>query len=166
MKLTATETNRRFAIVRFVDLYNSPCSIQKSSLADADAIWFGVDDAAPKILASRVNKVNPETGEVSGWVPYGVPDDVNLTTRMHLTRDQVRSLLPILQGFVATGKLPNDADSLDKIVGSGPTELPRFALKYRCLEDKYSWSLVWTSSRNDRCPKCGKEIAPRRVERI
>ena len=88
-------TNRGFRIGVFTDLYGAKCSIQKSSLATDDAIWFGVDDADPKICV---------IGE--GWKPYPVPEEVLLTTRMHLTRDQVEQLLPVLQEFVETGELP------------------------------------------------------------
>ena len=91
---------RGFAIINFTDIYGAACSIQKSSLATEDAIWFGCDDADLKIMASQT----PQGG--TGWVPYHIPEDVSVSTRMHLTRDQVRELLPILQAFVDTGELP------------------------------------------------------------
>jgi hypothetical protein len=43
--------------------------------------------------------------DTTGWVPYPVPEDVLLSTRMHLTRDEVAELLPILKRFVETGEL-------------------------------------------------------------
>ncbi|AJD92041.1 hypothetical protein JMA_27240 [Jeotgalibacillus malaysiensis] len=43
----------------------------------------------------------------TGWVPYHIPEDVSLNTRMHLTREQVEEILPILQSFVETGDLPD-----------------------------------------------------------
>lgn len=98
-------TNRGFDLVKFVDLYGAKCSLQKSSLALVDAIWLGIDDAAPKIMASQARTHGVETRETTGWVPYPIPDAVLLTTRMHLTRDQVAVLLPILQHFVDTGEL-------------------------------------------------------------
>lgn len=48
------------------------CSIQASSIATEDAIWFGV-----------------------------------VNNRMHLTRERVAELLPVLQHFVSTGDLPD-----------------------------------------------------------
>lgn len=39
-------------------------------------------------------------------MPYPIPEAVSLHTRMHLSRDQVRDLLPALQHFVDTGELP------------------------------------------------------------
>jgi len=41
----------------------------------------------------------------TGWVDYAIPEDVFLTTRMHLTREQVKMLIPILQKFVDTGEI-------------------------------------------------------------
>jgi hypothetical protein len=93
------KTNRGFGYVEFNDVYNQKCSIQKSSLASEDAIWFGVDDANPKVLASSTK----EGG--TGWVKYDIPEHVLLSTRMHLTRKQVKQLLPHLKRFARTGKL-------------------------------------------------------------
>ena len=93
------KTVRGFDIYKFPDLYGAMCSLQKSSLATDDAIWLGVDDADPKILASQT----PKGG--TGWVKYRIPDNVLLTTRMYLNRKQVAALLPVLQKFVDTGDI-------------------------------------------------------------
>lgn len=111
--MKTTYTNRGFAIINFSDYYDAKCSIQKSSLATADAIWLGVDDAEPKVMASQAARLGVPTKETCGWVPYPMPKDVSLNTRMHLTREQVKSLLPILKHFVKTGYLP-DAISEEK----------------------------------------------------
>jgi len=99
MELRECFTNRGFKLIEFEDRYNQKCEIQKSSLATEDAIWFGVADADPKIMASKVM----EGG--TGWVKYPIPEDVLLNTRMHLTRKQVEALLPILECFVNTGEI-------------------------------------------------------------
>ena len=106
-----TVTERGFRIERFLDRYGSKCSLQKSSLATEDAIWFGVDDPAPQVMASDAVKMGRKDlltpGEpVVGWVPFPLPDEVHLTTRMHLTQDQVKALLPALKHFAKTGQLP------------------------------------------------------------
>ena len=100
MDIKKSKTECGFRLLKFKDRYDHECSIQKSSLATEDAIWMGIDDANPRILASKVT----EGG--TGWARYPLPDDMMLTTRMHLTRDQVAELLPILQEFAATGRLP------------------------------------------------------------
>jgi hypothetical protein len=41
MKLSKTQ--RGFALITFTDSYGAECSLQKSSLATEDAVWFGVD---------------------------------------------------------------------------------------------------------------------------
>lgn len=93
------KTGRGFSIVEFKDKYDADCSIQKSSLTTEDCIWLGITDADPKIMASKVRE------DLKGWVKYPIPEDVLLSTRMHLNREQVAELLPILQNFVDTGEV-------------------------------------------------------------
>lgn len=100
-----SKTNRGFDKIEFVDLYGDACNIQKSSLAGEDAIWFGIQDATPQIMASEALAAGVDTTETTGWVPYPIPKNVLLTTRMHLTRELVAELLPILQRFVDTGEI-------------------------------------------------------------
>jgi hypothetical protein len=93
------KTQRGFGYYTFKDTYDNSCSLQMSSSAMEEKIWFGIDDAKPQIMASKT----PQGG--TGWVPYPIPEDVSLSTRMHLNRKQVKKLLPILQLFVETGKI-------------------------------------------------------------
>ena len=88
------------------DFYNHEFSIQKSSLASEDCIWFGLSAADPKVLHGDARKLGVETSATSGWVRYPIPEKVSLNTRMHLSRDQVKALLPVLHHFVQTGDLP------------------------------------------------------------
>ena len=75
---------RGFAFLKFKDRYKQECSLQKSSIATEDCIWFGVDVGIPKELGGDGEKING---------------------RMHLTKKQVKELLPHLQRFVETGEL-------------------------------------------------------------
>ena len=108
MMFINSKTNRGFGYFEFLDRYGVKCSIQHSSLATEDAIWFGADDPNPRILAEASGTTSDVPGQKVGWVKYPLPNEVLLNTRMHLTRDQVRELLPILQRFVETGKLRED----------------------------------------------------------
>jgi len=99
MNLKKGKTRRGFSLIEFKDFYGLECSIQKSSLATDDAIWIGIDNPNPQIMASKTK----EGG--TGWVPYSIPEDVSLSTRMHLTVYQVKDLLPILTKFVETGEI-------------------------------------------------------------
>ena len=114
MEIKLSTTQRGFAFGEFTDLYGAKCSIQKSSLATDDAIWLGVDDADLKIMARDAVAIGREDllGEgperLNGWVSYPVPEQVLATTRMHLNREQVASLLPLLQYFVEHGELPRE----------------------------------------------------------
>jgi hypothetical protein len=92
--LKKTETERGFKLIKFVDRYGVLCSLQKSSLATEDAIWFGCDDANPKILVHG-----------KGWVPIDMPSEYIANTRMHLTRELVAKLLPHLKKFVKSGEI-------------------------------------------------------------
>ena len=93
------KTERGFSVIKFKDRYDSECSLQKSSLAFENCVWFGVDDADPQIMA----KETLEGGD--GWVKYDIPENVMLTTRMHLSRKMVLKLLPNLIKFVIIGKI-------------------------------------------------------------
>ena len=88
------------------DLYGHEYSIQKSSLATENCIWFGVNDAAPVVMASDAKRLGVSTDETCGWVPFPVPVEVSMHTRMHLSQRQVRDLLPVLQCFADSGDLP------------------------------------------------------------
>lgn len=100
-----TKTARGFAFGEFTDLYGHECSIQKSSLATDDALWIGINDAAPKVMACEAHRCGVATDEKCGWVDYPIPNEVLLHTRMHLSREQATELIPVLQHFVDTGEL-------------------------------------------------------------
>ena len=108
MNLHLSVNSRGFTTVGFLDRYNEPCILQQSSLATEPAIWFGLHSCQPKILASMAKALGVETDQTTGWVPYPIPEAVSLTTRMHLTQNQVKELLPILQHFAETGELPRE----------------------------------------------------------
>lgn len=99
-------TDRGFPAYHFRDRYDEQCSLQLSSLATEPAIWLGVNDAKPQIMARDAAAHGVRTSETTGWVPFPVPKAVLLNTRMHLTREQVAELLPMLQHFAETGELP------------------------------------------------------------
>jgi len=101
-----SRTARGFALIEFTDDYGAQCSLQMSSSAIEPKVWFGVSEAAPKIMASEAATYGVQTTETCGWVDFPIPDAVELSTRMHLTRQQVADLLPALQHFVETGELP------------------------------------------------------------
>ena len=93
--LKKSSTIRGFSLGEFTDRYGVKCSIQKSSIATEDCIWLGCDDANPRHLVPG-----------KGWQPVKMPKEYVADTRMHLTQDDVKHLLPLLQYFVDTGELP------------------------------------------------------------
>jgi hypothetical protein len=84
MDIVKKETHRGFVYYEFADLYGAKCSLQESSLATDDAIWFGVDK------------------DYDG-------DEVE-RGRMHLNREQVEALLSLLESFVRRGDLRTDEE--------------------------------------------------------
>lgn len=102
-----TKTERGFALHEFTDLYGVECRLQKSSLATDDAIWLGAKDIGLKRFVPYQGWSDVEL-EMD---PLGVNHIAN--TSMHLNREQVAALLPLLQGFVETGDLaaPSHAGS-------------------------------------------------------
>lgn len=100
-----SKTDRGFSCIEFSDRYGDLCSIQKSSLATEDAIWIGIVDANPQIMARDAAEEGIDTLQTSGWIPFPVPKKVLISTRMHLTREMVSDLLPILQRFAETGEV-------------------------------------------------------------
>lgn len=98
-------TQRGFAIVNFTDKYGIECSLQKSSLATENAVWFGVDNPKPQIMTNDAIRLGIPTEQNSGWIDFEIPNEVFLSTRMHLTQDMVKQLLPMLQKFAETGEL-------------------------------------------------------------
>jgi hypothetical protein len=91
-----TKTQRGFDLGKFEDLYGEECSIRKSSLATEDAIWLGVDK--PKLIVF-------ENETMGKYIETRLPKTWSVNCHMHLSRDLVRQLLPILQKFVETGEL-------------------------------------------------------------
>ncbi|MCJ8334580.1 MAG: hypothetical protein MJH10_10105 [Epibacterium sp.] len=92
----ADVTERGFRIDRFNDAYGVECSLQESSIAaDEGHVWFGCSAPNAKILMP------------GGWVDHDLSEDVQVTTRMHLSQSQMRELLPALQHFAEHGVLPS-----------------------------------------------------------
>jgi hypothetical protein len=58
-KLIKKRTERGFYYIEFKDEYNNECSIQKSSLATKDCIWFGKDDKRMHLSRIHVLKLLP-----------------------------------------------------------------------------------------------------------
>lgn len=94
------KTERGFALTKFTDRYDVPCSLQESSLACEPCIWFGADEIGLKRFEPDGGWIDIELEDAPGGVTY------QANTRMHLTQEMVRDLLPALQHFAETGNLP------------------------------------------------------------
>jgi hypothetical protein len=81
------ETNRHFQIILFKDRYDTPCSLQQSSIADynppgSSAVWLGIDR---------------QTESHDGMF------DAANQTRMHIDLKQAKALVAVLEMWIATG---------------------------------------------------------------
>ena len=100
-----TRTQRGFTYNEFTDDYGQECSLQRSSSACVDRVWLGVNNADPKVMASKAAANGVNTVKTTGWVEYPLPEDVSLSTRMHLNRRQSIVLAFKLICFWLTGKV-------------------------------------------------------------
>jgi hypothetical protein len=89
------KTERGFTIIHFKDSYKNDCSIQNSSSV-IDSIWLGVDN--PKLTVF-------EDESMGKYIVTDMPKTFSVYSRMHLTKETVAALLPILQKFVNTGRI-------------------------------------------------------------
>jgi hypothetical protein len=100
------KTSRGFDYTEFKDDYGTKCSLQKSSSAMTDRVWFGVNDVNPQIMALDAIRLGyPTNGHANGWVPFDVPQEVMFTDRMHLSQETLHELMPALEEFIDTGEL-------------------------------------------------------------
>lgn len=94
------KTKRGFSYQEFEDYNGVACEIKKSSVAGDDCIWFGAKEIGLKeFVAYR----KPPWKEVELEQTERHHHIAN--NSMHLSREQVKELLPILHKFVETGEI-------------------------------------------------------------
>lgn len=109
--MKVTTTSRGFELIAFEDVNGERCSLQQSSATGfergpgQDHLWLGVTEARPKILASKAAAAGIQTNETTGWIEIPLPLDAQVSSRMHLDRDQARELVAHLKRWIDTGSL-------------------------------------------------------------
>ncbi|MFI7864516.1 hypothetical protein [Ectopseudomonas khazarica] len=97
-ELTCTVTGRGFPFISFEDRYGESCSLQISSMAGEQVhCWLGVDNPSVRVMVQGM-----------GWQSVALPEGALIGSRMHLSQDQVRALLPHLQAFAESGEFAFD----------------------------------------------------------
>ena len=91
-------TSRGFQYIEFSDQKGQVCSIQESSLY-YPCVWIGLNDASPMIMASKAQANGIPTKETTGWINYPIPDDVSISTRMHLDKRMLRKFIDTLEEY-------------------------------------------------------------------
>ena len=103
MDLEVGKTQRGFSVMAFKDKRGDYCSMQKSSDALNDCIWFGKDD--PAIIEFEAPTYGPHHVIDLNNIKQHPDNRITIDSRMYLTREQVKELLPYLQKFAETGDL-------------------------------------------------------------
>ncbi len=101
---------RGWPFIEFPDRYGTIIRLKVSSLADYDqpgvsALWLGPIDPDPKIMAKDAAVCLVETNETTGWIPYPLPPQVQMSTMAHLSRENVEALIGHLSAWLETGSL-------------------------------------------------------------
>lgn len=103
-------TSRGFEIIRFKTVGGEKAELQQSSICTdliheegSSALWLGLHSANPQVMARRAQALGVQTDQTTGWVPFPIPSDVLLSTRMHLDRDTVANLIIRLKAWLETG---------------------------------------------------------------
>ena len=101
-RMTSRTTSRGFDLVEFRDSNGYVCNLQVSSSMESPKLWLGVEDASPKIMKKHAQQLGMKLpfGEVSGYMPYPMPEQVSMTTRMHLDRATTVELIAKLNRWV------------------------------------------------------------------
>lgn len=110
--------------IKFHDDCDRSCSIEESPRVvcqNEDGtvdnprgwIWLGLDDSKPQIMKSKAYPLGMEIplGEISGWMPYPIPEGVFIPTKMHLNEKQVRGLVSALTRWLDSGTLADNQDA-------------------------------------------------------
>ena len=95
-------TGRGFAYYEFTEVNGESCNIQKSSSAMEDCIWLGSKNIGLKGFVPYVGWSDVTEDQIREKFGF---QDIVANNRMHLNREQVKALLPILQKFVDTGEI-------------------------------------------------------------
>lgn len=101
MPIEKDTTERGFGLYKFVDRYGEPCSLQESSLATEACVWLGISTVKLQLVGWH-----PEYPARPRDMTEGESKNILAFGRMHLTQKQAAELIPLLQHFADTGKLP------------------------------------------------------------
>ena len=100
--MTKNKTARGFVFYEFQDSNENKCNIQKSSRATEDYIWLGATETGLKGFIPCDGWKDVSDEQIKNKFGF---DSIITNNRMHLSREQVKKLLPILNKFVKTGEI-------------------------------------------------------------
>lgn len=94
------KTQRGFSYLEFKEKGGELCSLQKSSSAFEDSIWLGANKLGVKEFKAGTGWIDRTDIDVHTPEHHFVGNN-----SMHLTREMVEKLIPVLQHFVETGDI-------------------------------------------------------------
>jgi hypothetical protein len=59
-------------------------------------------DAKPMVLAREAHLVGIKTDQIDGWIRFVLPKEVQVSTKMYLSREQAQLLVKHLQRWIST----------------------------------------------------------------
>lgn len=103
-KTEIDETPISYKYFQFKDANDRHCSLEESTIEKR--IIFGLEKPEIQIYLEDADT------KKKGYAPYPIPDCVDVFSRMYLTQNQVKELIPYLMYFAEYGVLPNDEEDV------------------------------------------------------
>ena len=100
MILRETIDNRGLKVIEFRDICDIEFSIKK---CPNELLQININDSEPSIL-----KYDPDDNREE-WIDYSIPEDTYVNIKIHLSKEQVKEIIPILCNYAYTGELKADA---------------------------------------------------------
>jgi len=98
-KMKLQHTGRGFAYYEFTEFNGELCNIQKSSNGMKSCIWLGSKNIGLQGFIPHIGWSDITEDQIKEKFGF---QSIIANNRMHLNREQVAALLPILQKFVDT----------------------------------------------------------------
>lgn len=66
-------------------------------------LWLNNMDSKPMIMADDAKRLGIRTSQEEGWIPFPLPDEVELFSAIHLTKDNIKELISRLSEWLEIG---------------------------------------------------------------
>lgn len=101
---TPTLKPNGYALIRFSDANGTACFMLEGA-GSKDTLFIGPVNVDATVLCRDAEKVGLTPEGSVGHQTYPIPEGVYLHGKVELTREMAEELIPVLQRFVATGRI-------------------------------------------------------------